>query len=179
MLAGLCRKLWRDERGATAIEMGLLALPFLVLLFGTLEVSLAFAGSVILEGASAEAARLIRTGQVQNAAEPETAFKTELCEKASGLIDCARLQYEVIRVAANTFAGAENLQPTFDANGRLVPSAFSTGNSNDVVLIRTVYNYEFLTPFLGYVLHGDHDHDSVTFMTTVVVKAEPYNFGEE
>lgn len=179
MLPHLFKRWCRNSEGVVAVEMGLLALPFFVLLMGTIEISLAFASGVILEGASASAARLIRTGQVQMAAAPEQLFKERLCEQTSSMMDCDDIQYEVIRVAANTFAGAAILQPQFDANGRLIPSGFSTGNSNDVVLIRAVYRYEFLTPFIGNMMTGTRADNSITHVTTVVVRAEPYIFGEE
>jgi Flp pilus assembly protein TadG len=167
------------ESGVVAVEFALLAIPLLLLIIGIVETALFFAAGTILEGASASAARLVRTGQVQGSADPETAFEDRLCDQASALIDCADIQYEVIRVAANNFAGAESYESEFDEDGNLVAQPFSTGDSNDVVLVRAIYRYEFLTPFLGHLMTGDPGKDWMTHMATVVIKAEPYNFGEE
>lgn len=170
---------WRDERGMVAVEFGLLAAPFFMLLMGLIEVSLSFAAGVVLEGASADAARLIRTGQAQTSADPEAMFRERLCDKVGIMLDCDSIQYEVIRVEPNSFSGAQSYTPVFDDEGNLVSSGFSTGNSNDVVLIRTVYKYEFLTPYLGAMMTGSSGKNWVTHMATVVVKAEPYIFGED
>jgi Flp pilus assembly protein TadG len=59
------RAISRDRRGSVAIEFSLIAIPFFMLLFGVLEVGIIFFGSSMLEKATADAGRLIRTGQAQ------------------------------------------------------------------------------------------------------------------
>lgn len=169
----------RKDDGVAAVEFALLAIPFFMLLVGVLEISMYFAAGNVLEGGAAAASRLLRTGQVQLSDDPEETFRTALCDHVRTLIPCDRLQYEVIRLDDNTFAGAENYEPEFDDDGNLVPSPFSTGNSNDVILVQTVYRYEFLTPFLGTMITGDAGRNWSIHMATSVIKAEPYNFMEE
>jgi Flp pilus assembly protein TadG len=48
----LGRRIRRDESGATAIEFGLVALPFFALMFAILETALLFLASQTLETAS-------------------------------------------------------------------------------------------------------------------------------
>jgi Flp pilus assembly protein TadG len=172
-------KLCRDQGGVVAVEFALISFPLFLLILGIVETALFFAAGTVLEGASASAARIIRTGQVQTSADPEDEFADRLCDQVNAFLDCAKMQYEVIRVEPNSFAGSEAYEPEFDEEGNLVPSPFSTGNSNDVVLVRSVYKYEFLTPFLGPLMTGDINKNWMTHMATVVIKAEPYNFGEE
>ena len=56
---------WRgfahDESGVTAIEFGLLAVPFFSILGAILETSLVFLSGQVLESAVQDASRLIRT----------------------------------------------------------------------------------------------------------------------
>jgi hypothetical protein len=66
----------RDERGATVIEFGLVALPFFGLLFAIIETALVFFAGQALETAVSNAARLIRTGQAQSAGYTVSDFKT-------------------------------------------------------------------------------------------------------
>lgn len=169
----------RQQDGVVAVEFALLAIPLFLLILGIIETALFFAAGAVLEGASAEAARLIRTGQVQAAENPEDVFFDELCDRAGAMLDCNDIQYEVIRVEPNTFAGAEGYTPAFDENGDLVPAGFDAGDSNDVILIRSVYRYEFMTPYLGALMTGDSETNWIRHMSTVVLKAEPYSFGEE
>jgi Flp pilus assembly protein TadG len=174
------RKMREREDGVTAIEFAILAVPLFSMIIGIIELGLFYAAGAVLEGASASAARMIRTGQVQEAVDPEAVFREELCDKGEPLLVCEDIQYEVIRVAEGTFAGAEDYEPQFDDDGNLIPTPFATGDSNDVVIIQSVYRYEFMTPFIGRMITGGSgDNNSVVHMATVVVKAEPYNFGED
>lgn len=80
----------RDEDGVTAIEFGLLALPFFSILGAILETSVIFLSGQMLESAVQDVSRLIRTGQVQQASMTPAAFKTEVCERLMGLFaNCA------------------------------------------------------------------------------------------
>lgn len=173
------RKWTRRDDGSAAVEFALLTLPLYTLILGIVETSLYFTSGMVLEGASADAGRMIRTGQVQMAANPQDLFEEALCDNAVAMLDCTKLQYEVIHVAPNTFTNAETYESQFDAEGNLIPGPFETGNSNDVVLIRTAYRYEFLTPFLGSMMTGDPNQNWKMHISTVVLKAEPYDFGQE
>lgn len=169
----------RREDGVAAVEFALIATPLFLMIVGILEIAMFFAAGTALEGGASAASRLLRTGQAQLSADPEETFRVALCDHVRPMIPCDRMQYEVIRLDDNTFQGAENYEPEFDDDGNLVPSPFSTGNSNDVIMVRTVYRYEFLTPFLGSLITGDPGRNWSMHMAMSVIKAEPYNFGEE
>lgn len=165
---------WRkQDQGVVAVEFAMIALPFFTLLLGTVEMSLFYASSVVLEGASEAAARVVRTGQAQG--DPETAFKNKLCGMVDALIPCDALVYEAIVMPGNTFAEAEGLAPNYDADGELVPGGFNAGSASDVVLIRTSYKYTFFVPMIGYMVSGGSNYANLT--STVVIKNEPYTFG--
>ena len=135
------------------------------MIMGILELSMFFASGNILEGASQEAGRRIRTGQVQAANDPEQAFKDFLCANVSTILRC---------IADDTFGSAENMEPQFDEDGNLVPGSFDVGNSSDVILIRAHYKWEFVTPFIAAMLTGSPTDNTVSHLTTVVLKTEPY-----
>lgn len=177
---GYHSRCWRRrDDGVVAVEFALLAMPFFILIVGLIEICLFFAAGVVLEGGANEAGRLIRTGQAQLSGDPEAAFSGELCGHVSSMLDCDNLQYEVIHIGSGNFAGAENNEPVFDDEGNLVSQGFNAGNSNDVIMVRTVYRYEFLTPFLGAMMTGDAGRNWMIHAATVVIKSEPYVFGEE
>ncbi len=176
---GSLRRGWRDQKGTAAVEFALLAMPFFFMVMGAIEMALSIASGVDHEGAAASAGRLVRTGQAQLSSNPQQAFEDALCDNIGMMIDCGDVQYEVINMGANTFASAEAYAPVFDSDGNLVTSGFSTGNSNDIVLIRAVYRHDFITPVLGSMVSGSLKKNYITHMATVVMKAEPYTFGEE
>jgi Flp pilus assembly pilin Flp len=78
-----------DERGAIAIEFGLLALPFFAIIAAILETAVVFLASQVLESAVQDASRLIRTGQAQDAKLGLEGFRSEICGRTYGLFrDC-------------------------------------------------------------------------------------------
>ena len=178
-MLGKMRRFFCRNEGVVAVEFALIALPFFILLMGMIEIALYFAAGTVLEGGAAAASRTIRTGQAQLSADPETVFEEALCNHVSRMLNCDRIQYEVIHVEDGTFAGAETYAPQFDADGNLIPAGFSTGNSNDVVMVRALYRYAFLTPFIGTMMTGGVGDNTMVHMAVSVLRAEPYNFGEE
>ena len=83
--ARLAGRFARAERGATAVEFALVALPFLMLVFAIIELGLVFLVSITLESAVADVGRTIRTGQVQTGGGSAASFKTAVCDKMSWL----------------------------------------------------------------------------------------------
>lgn len=178
MLRWFKQWLKRRDDGTVAVEFGLLGVPFITMLIGTFELSLFFASSVVMEGATNYAARLIRTGQVQTAANPIQVFEDNLCDRVGLMIDCEDVEYEVVPVPGDNFANAGALAPTYDAAGNLVSQGFDPAGSSDVVLIRVVYRYQFLTPFMSeMIMEEGSGNNSMRIVSTVVIQNEPYEFG--
>src|SRR5580698_6774733 len=72
--------------GSTAVEFAMLALPFLGLLFGIIELGMIYLISTTLDNATTDAARQIRTGQLQLAGGATSAsFATVVCNEMSWL----------------------------------------------------------------------------------------------
>src|ERR1700730_8357794 len=104
---------WRkDESGATAVEFAIVALPFVMLLFGVMTICLYFFTYFSLENATWDAARAIRTGQVQQSLgayagkvtvqERQTEFRAALCHYAPAVINCGNA---VVIVQSNASFG--------------------------------------------------------------------------
>lgn len=175
MLNWVCR--WvRENKGATAVEFALVAVPFTFLLIGIIEMSLMFAAGANLHSATSDAARLIRTGQAQMAADPEQAFRDKLCERVDTLLNCGRLQYEVVTM--DGFGDFEEYADTYDADGNLNSQGFDAGGSSDVVLIRVSYRYPLMIPVLSSML-SDGPGMTKHLLATVVLQTEPYDINEE
>ena len=64
------RSLIKNQKGATAIEFAFVALPFFMLMIGILELGMYYASATVMEGATVQAARIIRTGQAQESGDP-------------------------------------------------------------------------------------------------------------
>jgi Flp pilus assembly protein TadG len=165
----------RDERGFTAVEFAMVAMPFLMLLFGTIAVGLYFFTTFTLENAVEKAARQLRTGQAQMAGKTTSEFKDDVCSYAPGYVDCAGN----LRVNVTSFSnfGAVTTPPCVDSAGDLVPDATSTavpGAANEVVLVTVCYEWE-LAGALPFLELGDMNNGSAMIRASTTFKTEPYN----
>ncbi|MEQ8356719.1 MAG: pilus assembly protein [Kiloniellaceae bacterium] len=160
----------RDDRGAAVMEFGLVATPFFLLLVGTLELSVMFFTSAVIEGATKEAARQIRTGQIQATGDPVATFQTELCDSLFNVIDCSGVVFNV-----QTFAsfGAVSMPIEVDEDGEVINTGFAPGGSGAVTVVRTIYRWQFVTPLISNVIPGGLSGHLL--VSTVAFQNEPYN----
>lgn len=165
------RRFWRDERGATAVELALVATPFFATLFAVLEVTMIFFGSSALETGVQEAARTIRTRELQISGGGLEEFRDRLCEQAGTLISCgSKLNIDVATYPA--FADAD-LTPPVDAQGNPVPGNFNPGGPLDVVVVRAYYVWDVYTPFLGALLGNVGSTNARLLISTAAFRNEP------
>jgi Flp pilus assembly protein TadG len=180
----------RDESGVTAIEFGLLALPFFSILGAILETSLVFLSGQVLESAVQDTSRLIRTGQAQGAAVTAAGFKTMICDRVFGLIrDCdSSLHIEVdvvdafgdVEVTAPvnwTCAAPAPGQTQDEANTACAdwtrPESYTPGNGSSIVMVQVYYKWPVIVPFGGLGLANLPDGRRVMGAATVF-RNEPF-----
>lgn len=158
---------WRS--GVTAIEAALVMPPFLLLSFGIIEVSLLYLAASTLEGQVGIAARQIRTGNVQNAADPIAEFEQMICGGQT-FISCGKLIIDVRNFAS--FSDV-NYPSYFNADGDPENNLFDPGGAGDTVLVRVAYQWNILTPFLApYLADGG---DTKLLHSAAVFRTEPYD----
>lgn len=161
----------KKEDGTTAIEFSMLLVPYLLIALGIIEMSLMFTSASLVEGATHSAARMIRTGQLQQTSDdPAGDFRTAVCDFADALVDCDDVTIEVQTLDSYV----DYTAATFDADGNLVTSGFDAGGSDAKVLIRVAYRYSMMTPLVGPLLNGADG--GTVFLSTIVMQSEPYEF---
>ncbi|MBV6657077.1 MAG: pilus assembly protein [Devosiaceae bacterium] len=145
----LGQRFWRQPSGATAVEFGLIAVPFFFLKMAIIETALVFWASQLLESGVAEAGRQIRTGQVQEAGIGAEDFRQMVCQSAGVLFDCGdRLQVDVQRSV--TFDAADLSAPPVDAAGEFSGAfGFQPGGPSETVIVRAFYRWPLLFNFFG------------------------------
>lgn len=159
----------RAQRGVTAIEFALVAPVFLMLLFGTLESSMAYFVATTMEGEVQRAARQIRTGAVQAADDPLETFRTALCNNLENLTDCSRV---VIDVRTFPDFGDLDRPPLIDDDGNPQNESFDPGGAGEVVLVRIAYRYDIMTPFLSDVMSDGNGYYDI--YAAAAFQNEPY-----
>lgn len=139
----LLKRFRRCERGAVFIEFALIMIPFFILLFGIFEVGIMFWASYELENATADTARLIRTGQVYSGSIDETAFKQKVCERVALLFNCA----SKLRVNVESYDSFADMAPPdpLESDGSLKTNmTYSPCQPKQVVLLTTFYEWPLL-----------------------------------
>ena len=166
------RRFARGNDGIAAVEFGIVAAPFLALMFAIMETAIVFFASQTLETAVADSSRLIMTGQVQTGNFTETKFKQAVCAKILGLFDCANgIKIDVKKYAG--FSSINNSKP-IDAKGNLLTNfGYDPGKQGDIVVVRLMYEWPIYVSLLGFSL-SDLSGGKRLIMATAAFRNEPY-----
>jgi Flp pilus assembly protein TadG len=166
------RRLIRCRSGSAAVEFGLVAIPFLALIFLIVNTALVFYAQQTLQAATSQAARLIMTGQAQQSGMTQAQFKQALCTNASALLDCAGVYINVQTFA--TFTSVSPLNPI--KNGAFDSSqlAFSPGVSGQIEVVQAFYQWPLFATLLGYDLSNVGSGLDLV-VATVAFRNEPFN----
>lgn len=90
---GILRRFFGNRKGATSVEFAILALPFFMVVFASIETFVAFYGDQLLANATENMARKIRTGQITIGTGKTTdmsqeQFRLAFCDEISILMKC-------------------------------------------------------------------------------------------
>jgi Flp pilus assembly protein TadG len=138
----LLGRLCRVRNGAAATEFALVFPIFMVFTAMIMENGLLLVDQAFLDFATADASRLIRTGQVQEGGG-ETGFAKQLCADVTPLISCSALQINV-ESAANPGFGSLNTAISANPSGTLTETDFSPGGPGDDVVVQVAYKRNYL-----------------------------------
>jgi Flp pilus assembly protein TadG len=142
------RALLRDQSAATALEFALVAPPFLFMILAIFELALVNLVSVTLDSATQQAARLIRTGQAQSSAYTTTQFTKLVCDNMGWMASQCPSQLFVDAQVKSSFSANNAASPV--QNGAWVGGnlKFDMGKAGDIVVVRTFYKWNLITPVL-------------------------------
>jgi len=162
---GFARRLLRAREGSAAVEFGMVALPFCLMIFAILELGLVFVTDSILENATIETGRLVRTGQASAQNMTAEQFKTSLCGRMSIFSgDCAVRASVDVR-AIPQFATTPP-DPTASGTFDDASLTYATGAPGDLILVRVWYRQPLLTTFMAQGLSRLNDGAALLTATT-------------
>jgi len=154
-----CRKARADAKGSAAIEFAFIAPVFFTLLLAIIEAGLVFFAQFTLQNAVSDAARQIRTGQMQgNSAASKSAFRTAICNGIAPLMACnGNLLVDV--EAFNGYSGVTYQDPLQGTNGKLNAGLnnYNVGTACSVVLVRAFYTWPIWAPGMAWFLYNMTD----------------------
>lgn len=166
------RRFARQQEGAAAVEFGLVAAPFLALVFAIMETAIVFFAGQALETAVADSSRLIMTGQAQNQGFSQSQFKNAVCAKIYGLFDCQNGVY----VDVKTFTSFANvtMNSPVDGQGNFQNNfSYQPGGPGDIVVVRLFYQWPVYVSLLGFNLTNMSGGKRL-LAATAAFRNEPY-----
>jgi Flp pilus assembly protein TadG len=166
----------RDDRGVTAIEFGVLALPFFTIIFAILQTAIMFLTSQVLDSALEDASRKVRTGEAAGYSLSD--FRTIMCDSTYNLIDCSQVQLK--SQVISTFGSVVNTVPqscslttcSWTANWEAFDSG--AGACRDVIQISAYYRYPLFVVLPYFNLKNQPDNYRL-LSAIRVFRNEPYN----
>ena len=168
----LVRNFAKQEDGTAAVEFSLIAILFFSVIFAIIEVGMLIFASAILENGLQDAARMVRTGQVQLSESGEDDLRNRLCQSVDVLMSCDESRLILDVRSFDDFDGATAPPPVVD--GELADDfQITPGNAGDVVLIRAFYLWDTMLPFFGPILANLPDNQRLLSATTAF-RNEPF-----
>ncbi len=160
----------------------MVAMPFFMLIFALLEVSLMFFAGQVLETAVADAARLIRTGQAQSLGFNLTNFRGEVCSGVSSLMTCDPdgSGDGGFRIDVRTYADFNSVDLNTPISGAPGAEAldessfgFNMGTGGEIVLVRVFYEWPTYVTYYGSNF-GNLANGNRLLAATVAFRNEPF-----
>lgn len=162
---GFIGRLLRASEGSAAVEFGMVALPFILMVFAILELGLVFVTDSILENATIETGRTVRTGRASAQSMTAATFKTALCGRMSIFAsDCASRATIDVRVIPQFATTPPDPMATGTFNNGVL--TYSNGAPGDLILVRVWYRQPLLTTFLAQGLSRMNDGAAMLTSTT-------------
>ena len=142
------RRFARDRRGVTMIEFALLAPIFFAMIAAILETAVVALSSQILDSATHDSVRIIRTGQAQAGGIDIDEFKTEICSRLYGLFDCAGLHVRIREISNfSTATPSDPLDPT--TGNWVLTEDFQIGGGGDIIIAEAYYKWPVIAGAFG------------------------------
>ena len=168
------RALRRDRRGTAIMEFAFVAGPLIALIMAGLETSLLFVAQQTVETAAQYAGRQILTGSAQAAGTTQPQFKTLVCGKLPGFMNCANTFVDVRTSSSFALTNMTTPTITYDSNGNPTSSwAYASPNPGDIVVLRVMYLWPIVDGPFGLGL-SNQPGGARLLVATSVFKVEKY-----
>lgn len=186
------RQFWRalrrfddDQAGASAVEFGLIAAPFLLMMFAIIETALVFLTSQVLEEAVTQTARSLLTGEAVtkykdgNPGKNAEQFKKDICSNAGALVNCDNLIIDIQNFVTFSEGDDKTISPikkdavsnenSIDTSGW----GFNQPKPKQIVVVRALLKYPVLLADWNSALVTVKPNTRAIIATTAF-RAEPF-----
>lgn len=177
---GKTSKLAKDKSGSVAVEFSIIAIPFLSIVFASLEIGWFYYVNAAIDAVTLEASREIRTGFPQENGLDRGGFYDEVCPKLSVFGECR----DILTVEITTFddfatLAADTSPPTCadEDPETLAEIDYEPGADNEIVRLRICLIYNTLNLKLGANL-AKTDDGKRKVTSSYIFRNEPFSRNE-
>jgi Flp pilus assembly protein TadG len=170
------RRFGRARRGAAAVELALVIVPFFLLVTGLAEVAMIGFAQTSLDFAVSETARRIRTGEDQVANRSYSDIQTDLCSQVNNflILSCnGNLYLDVQRFASFVDAANGQVNPVQNSQFQTGTFGYNPGAPSDVVVVRAYYRWQVMTPLFQPIFQNISGGQRI-LVSTMMFRDEPY-----
>ena len=175
-LAKSFRLFRRDERGATAIEFSLVAIPFLAIIFMIVELGLSFTVQQMLVHATEDVSRRFYSGQDTRENTTPEMVRNRICNtiRIIPLVDCNNLYINLDNYGTFSDVPVKNLVTNQGMLG--LPTQINLGGPSTINQINVLYRWPVLTNIFYYLNPTVKNKNKVLpLFTTVTWQNEPFS----
>jgi Flp pilus assembly protein TadG len=173
-LKAAARRLTVAREGSTAVEFGLIALPFFVILIAIFQVAIVLLAQHELETAVEKVSRGLLTGKTLQAQTTRADFVTSVCDNLPAFFTCAKLMVDLQSAGSLSAANATAPALTYDASGNVSNAwQFNLGASGGVMVLRVMYQFPVLPGLMDFKL-ANLANGSRLLMASAVFQSEAF-----
>lgn len=182
-------KLGRDTDGATAIEFSLLALPFMILVFGILELAIVFFTTTSLQHNLTTHTRDLRVGESASICGSIDDLRARVCNSLDVQNCQQKLGVNITRIGSSQFDAAalgqfrgNSFTVTLDASGNPTSdidlASFNVLDNgiqgNEILIAKAVFQHDLILPgrLTGLATSGLGNTRALT--VTQAIRTEPF-----
>ncbi|TCM54416.1 Flp pilus assembly protein TadG [Rhizobium sp. PP-F2F-G48] len=140
----------RDRKGAAAIEFAILVIPFMMVIFASIETFVAFTGEQILANATQTMARKIRTGLLP-VNMSQTQFRSAFCSELTAMLSCSATEPGTpskLLIDVRSYASFGDIPTAIPRKGTDLDTTgftYAPGGPGSINLIRAYYRWTVVT----------------------------------
>ena len=162
-----------NENGATAVEFGLVAAPFIALLVAIIQSFMVLFASQLLETVVTQSSRQILTGQAQAANLSQSGFASLVCQQVTILFNCSKLMIDVEVQASFSAANTGSPVLSYDGQGNVTNTwQYNPGGPGQIVVVKVMYLWPVFLGPLGFTL-SNQPNNTRLIMASAAFQNEP------
>jgi Flp pilus assembly protein TadG len=172
---GLARRFSRERKGSVAIEFGILAIPFIALIFAILESSLSFATQQLIANSVDRVSRDVRTGRLRAADLSGQKLHKLICTNIRLMAPDGCPDLTVDLNTYPTFADVPTKIP-FNGAGDIDETGFTVnpGGPSTVNHMRVYYRWPVMTDFMRKSM-SNMPGGKTLLLTSATWRNEPFD----